>query len=728
MSEGIFHSNVKGDAKINGIAIQNLAEQINAHQANALNSLEVFNRDYAETCHKMQYLIQKTQTLPYFLSHFEEAFSLRFPNVLNSVHFFEGNSGQNYVVINLACVTVLYAWNRNAENFEKVVETETGNVDSWLDMMDETNVIHLISNTGTDRTNCPTSGLNVWKFDGKSLAHVSQVTDAKKFSSLHLSKLHPQRFLAMTKDDGVVNAFDLENNLVEQWHLPMNDQQFQFVPESANLGIALSNGKQLSSLSYTQPADNRKGRSIGSFALNDLMELKRTVRCPFLEEKLANATANCKLWHQAKLKALSNIGPYKHLDATTQNRLIKNVNMSNIQLGSSPFKLTIIPSERGPFMSSKLKLTKKNRQQSTIDAEPSVTPEAGNEQLIVGKPPLNSTARDAFGDIEKAATDLADNVVDSLIEVDADEEDVDFDDSLIGSSLKDESKIESKPVLNSIRNDSQPPTSSRDMFGDIEAKTIKLTDKVMDVVENFKDNAKESQAKFHNMFQVKPMNNGHFRGMEKNSDDQKNEHKNLPKIPKVVYTTNDTDSQATQSPPMYGTDGIDQNAAVDNEFPEGSTAATTTTTVGFTTNFPPEDVGALEPKISKEIFSEGIATAENLNFPQHPAEEIVGITIGENKKHLVAVSSLQEHTIQGKHDLIRVRHQKIHSAGPKKNVSFFFLFQIYEDIIEGNLFQTLVCHRPRSLTVLNLRDETILAFIENDADVQVRLKFSFSFC
>lgn len=50
-----------------------------------------------------------------------------------------------------------------------------------------------------------------------------------------------------------------------------------------------------------------------------------------------------------------------------------------------------------------------------------------------------------------------------------------------------------------------------------------------------------------------------------------------------------------------------------------------------------------------------------------------------------------------------------------------FAFQIYEDIIEGNLFQTLVCHRPRSLSVLNVRDETILAFIENDVEVQVCL-------
>lgn len=52
--------------------------------------------------------------------------------------------------------------------------------------------------------------------------------------------------------------------------------------------------------------------------------------------------------------------------------------------------------------------------------------------------------------------------------------------------------------------------------------------------------------------------------------------------------------------------------------------------------------------------------------------------------------------------------------------NFFFSSQIYEDIIEGRLFQTIACHRPRSLTTFHVRDETLLAFIENESDIQVR--------
>lgn len=645
VSEGIFHSTVKGDATLNGMPIENLAGQINAQQSNVQNNLELFYQGYVENCHRMQNVIDKTHTLPYFLESFEESFSIRVQNVLNSVYFFEGN-GQNYVVINLGCLTVVYVWNRITESYEKIIETETGNVDSWLDRTDEVNSVHLISNTEVDRSDCPTSGLHIWKFNGGSLIHVSKIAESNKFSLLHSSKLHPQRFLAMTKDDGVIKAFDLQNNLVEQWHLPMNDQQFRFVPESANLGIALSNGKQLSSLSYAKSiasTENRIERSTGP--LSDIVELKRYVRCPYLDEKLANATANCKLWHQAKLKALSNIGPFKHLDPITQNRLLKEVNVSSVQIGSSPFKLRIIPSERGPFRSFNLVPPTGGR----FSNDTELTTSTAENTIGNANEPMNSTARDAFGDIEKVVTDMADNFVDSLIELETDNQDIDFDDNLVGSSSKDKSKVEPKQNslnLSATQTNNSQSSTTRDRFGDIEANTIKLTDKVMDAFENFKNTAKESQAKLHNIFKMDSEKNGHYRKMEENSAGEKIENKNLPKIPKVLYTANDTELHATQSP--LGTDETDESTT------SVEYSSTTTTAEPTTTHFPIEEVGEEEPKISKEISSEGIATAENPHFPSHPAEEIVALIVGENKKHLVAVSSLREHTIQGKHDLIRV--------------------------------------------------------------------------
>ncbi|XP_037043493.1 uncharacterized protein LOC119079605 isoform X2 [Bradysia coprophila] len=511
VTEGIIRGPVTGAGILNGIRIDQLAGQIGAYQSNVLNNFEIFRQGYIENCHKMENLIHQTRTLPYFLTYFEESFSLRVHSVLNSVHFFVAND-QSYAVINLACLTVLYAWNRNTENYEKIFETETGNVDAWLDMTDETNLLHLISNTETDYSNCPTSGLNIWKFDGTSLLHVSKIADSSKFALLHSSKLHPQRFLAMTKDAGVVNEFDLQSNLVEQWHLPVGDQPFRFLPENANLGIALSDGKQLSSLSYATATDHRKQRS--TRPLNDAVELKRFVRCPFLDETVENATAKCKLWHQATLKALVNIGPYKQVDVATQNRLLSDVNMTNTLLGKSPFKLKAIPPENGqlqypkfvqsftkngqsstgylqqmlmtqksqprnenenstadsgplqnpkivqssaesvkssnsnadqllaikmnrpgnenePFQNGKVVQMSTQNQESANSDRPPLLP-AANSNSVNDNKPLNSSARDAFGDIEKVTIEIADQLIDSLIDVETAAEDIDFDDSLVG--------------------------------------------------------------------------------------------------------------------------------------------------------------------------------------------------------------------------------------------------------------------------------------------------------
>lgn len=54
------------------------------------------------------------------------------------------------------------------------------------------------------------------------------------------------------------------------------------------------------------------------------------------------------------------------------------------------------------------------------------------------------------------------------------------------------------------------------------------------------------------------------------------------------------------------------------------------------------------------------------------------------------------------------------------------MFQIYEDIVEGKLFQTISCYKPRSLTVLKSGEETLIAFIEGDSLIRVSfLLYSF---
>lgn len=106
-----------------------------------------------------------------------------------------------------------------------------------------------------------------------------------------------------------------------------------------------------------------------------------------------------------------------------------------------------------------------------------------------------------------------------------------------------------------------------------------------------------------------------------------------------------------------------------------------------------------ETPIARDIPHGGIMVADNLHFPERSRGNVVAFYAGPHnkKRHLVAVSTAVHTVVQGDQDAIK----------------------IYTDIQTGNLYQVLPCHRPSHLTALELRDETILAFLEARQTVQV---------
>lgn len=49
----------------------------------------------------------------------------------------------------------------------------------------------------------------------------------------------------------------------------------------------------------------------------------------------------------------------------------------------------------------------------------------------------------------------------------------------------------------------------------------------------------------------------------------------------------------------------------------------------------------------------------------------------------------------------------------------FSKFQIFADIIDGKLFQTISCYKPRSLTTFTVSLDTVLSFIQDEFEVKV---------
>nr|XP_019548163.2 LOW QUALITY PROTEIN: uncharacterized protein LOC109418432 [Aedes albopictus] len=112
-----------------------------------------------------------------------------------------------------------------------------------------------------------------------------------------------------------------------------------------------------------------------------------------------------------------------------------------------------------------------------------------------------------------------------------------------------------------------------------------------------------------------------------------------------------------------------------------------------------EDQLPTETPIARDIPHGGIMIADNQHFPERSKGDVVAFHAGPHnkKRHLVAVSTVVHTVVQGDQDAIK----------------------IYTDIQTGKLYQVLPCHRPSHLTALELRDETILAFLEARQTVQI---------
>ncbi|XP_055643963.1 uncharacterized protein LOC129780074 isoform X2 [Toxorhynchites rutilus septentrionalis] len=107
----------------------------------------------------------------------------------------------------------------------------------------------------------------------------------------------------------------------------------------------------------------------------------------------------------------------------------------------------------------------------------------------------------------------------------------------------------------------------------------------------------------------------------------------------------------------------------------------------------------MEATIARDIPLGGILIAENQHFPEKFGGEIIAFKAGprNKKRHLVAVSVTVDAMVKGDHDAIK----------------------IYFDIQTGKLYQVLPCHRPSHLAALELKDETIIAFLESLRAVQI---------
>lgn len=211
-------------------------------------------QNYRDACKRVQALVDESQKNVIYLSHFEIAFKLAHEARVDSIYLFDIGR-ENYLLTNAGCWTSLHYWNHQTQRYERLSNAYTGVVNGWIHLLDLRNVLHFVSNgeQANAKTGCSISGANIWKYESETqqIVAVAAFGSAGDFRSMQVKPDSPTHFYALRVRDSRVIEFNLNGAPVTEWivdQVQPRESAWSFMPASANLGLAISNGESLSLL------------------------------------------------------------------------------------------------------------------------------------------------------------------------------------------------------------------------------------------------------------------------------------------------------------------------------------------------------------------------------------------------------------------------------------------------------------------------------------------------
>ncbi|XP_031625966.1 uncharacterized protein LOC116342472 [Contarinia nasturtii] len=269
-----------------------------------IGNLDQFHKQHHEIfkhkCQTAKELIQETQNNQFFLSHFSSAFTIDTQNAINSIYLF-AFFDHNYMLINSGCETMVYAWNMENKTYNSVSTLNTGDVYQWIHVLDPENQLFLISNNdGSIESNCPFSGAFIWRFNpnDNQLKHAVQFGENGDYRSMQMKPNSHALFYVIRNSDSHVVEYNLRGAIVSEWNQnadgasePSLTESVRFVPDEAQLGLALSDGKRLSMLNECNCTERTKRCLLVQITGMDL-ENYRAERQKKIEKTMAQLRMN----------------------------------------------------------------------------------------------------------------------------------------------------------------------------------------------------------------------------------------------------------------------------------------------------------------------------------------------------------------------------------------------------------------------------------------------------
>lgn len=218
------------------------------------------NNEYSQACQQVNALMRQANDGIYFFKHFEHAFEVKELQPIQKIFAFK-HEHQDKILINAGCDSYMERWNAESRTLEHINNIKTGVVKDVVAITTKPEESYLVILSDYYAKQCVYCGLYVHKIKNHVFTSFKKLDDAHSVKAI---KASPFNTFYILSDNHKVCEYDVNLKLLEDWQLPKIEGEYRFLPSELGIGLALSDGKSLVSLTSVRANKSRRKRSLGS--------------------------------------------------------------------------------------------------------------------------------------------------------------------------------------------------------------------------------------------------------------------------------------------------------------------------------------------------------------------------------------------------------------------------------------------------------------------------------
>ncbi|XP_055845734.1 uncharacterized protein LOC129911815 isoform X2 [Episyrphus balteatus] len=212
---------------------------------------------FGSLCEKSMKLVEDASKKIYFPKYLEKSFVLEENEIFDKV-FLVTDRYEEYIIVNIGCHSKIFKWDTKDESLKEVYKFESGLLEDILAVPAKDESLHLVTNIRSNSNCSNQNGVTAWTFDRSNVSYLKNFNDLD-ISTIHHPANNGDTFYAIGEKNRKVFQLSANSNEKRSWNLPPSEKGlYRFLPNDANLGIALANGQQI--LLLNQPSRRRLRR------------------------------------------------------------------------------------------------------------------------------------------------------------------------------------------------------------------------------------------------------------------------------------------------------------------------------------------------------------------------------------------------------------------------------------------------------------------------------------